>query len=401
MKLFSKRTLLQSLLVVIFIGALGRTQDVSSLIASLQDQDPAVRMSAFYTLLKVGFGTTDQLKLAAIDLLVRETAFVHDPTPLPASMASSYGAYYSDVVQTVAKLNDTRAINALLGVIDTGDIVTRALAGFGDASIDAIIAQAQSPESDVRSGAAAVLAEYLELGTVTNSASLARIRLALTTLAMDADYYVSVAGIDGLTTLGSTTSAGSAMPFTGRVCNGFFGGPFVGDLTVSTGQTCIISNGNVRGHLMVTGGSVVVLSGTTLQGNVQITGGTFFLGASTTLNGNVEIHNLPVGGANNHICGAVIGGNLQVHNDGAAIEIGDVVKACPGVSVAGNLEIMNNAGVTRVYNDNVGGNLHVANNTEAKVFNNTVANNLQCEGNSSITGGSNTAKQKQGQCAGF
>jgi hypothetical protein len=35
------------------------------------------------------------------------------------------------------------------------------------------------------------------------------------------------------------------------------------------------------------------------------------------------------------------------------------------------------------------------------VFDNQVANNLQCQNNTSITGSGNTAEQKQGQCASF
>jgi hypothetical protein len=35
------------------------------------------------------------------------------------------------------------------------------------------------------------------------------------------------------------------------------------------------------------------------------------------------------------------------------------------------------------------------------VFNNAVKGILQCSGNTAITGGGNTAAQKQGQCAAF
>jgi hypothetical protein len=42
------------------------------------------------------------------------------------------------------------------------------------------------------------------------------------------------------------------------------------------------------------------------------------------------------------------------------------------------------------------------NNTAAiQVGFNKVKNTLQCQGNSAITGGGNTAMQKQGQCAAF
>jgi hypothetical protein len=41
------------------------------------------------------------------------------------------------------------------------------------------------------------------------------------------------------------------------------------------------------------------------------------------------------------------------------------------------------------------------NSGATQVFSNSVGNSLQCQANSAITGGGNTAKTKQGQCAGF
>jgi hypothetical protein len=54
-------------------------------------------------------------------------------------------------------------------------------------------------------------------------------------------------------------------------------------------------------------------------------------------------------------------------------------------------------------NNTVGANLHVQNNiASTQVFNNIVKKDLQCQNNSpAITGGGNTAAQKQGQCSGF
>jgi hypothetical protein len=50
----------------------------------------------------------------------------------------------------------------------------------------------------------------------------------------------------------------------------------------------------------------------------------------------------------------------------------------------------------------VSGNLTDQSNTApAQVFNNVVGGNLLCQQDSSITGGGNMAKSKQGQCAEF
>jgi hypothetical protein len=55
-----------------------------------------------------------------------------------------------------------------------------------------------------------------------------------------------------------------------------------------------------------------------------------------------------------------------------------------------------------VVGNTVGGNLQDNNNTGAtQVFNNLVDNNQQCQQDSEITGGGNTAKSKQGQCAAY
>jgi hypothetical protein len=44
----------------------------------------------------------------------------------------------------------------------------------------------------------------------------------------------------------------------------------------------------------------------------------------------------------------------------------------------------------------------MSNTAATQVFGNKVSNTLQCQSNTaSITGGGNTAKQKQGQCAAF
>jgi hypothetical protein len=50
----------------------------------------------------------------------------------------------------------------------------------------------------------------------------------------------------------------------------------------------------------------------------------------------------------------------------------------------------------------VSGNLQDQDNTgPSQVFNNSIGKNLLCQGNSSITGGGNSAKSKQGQCSAF
>jgi len=192
------------------------------------------------------------------------------------------------------------------------------------------------------------------------------------------------------------------VPPSGTLCNGVYLGTFKGDLTVSSGQTCIIVGGGVTGNVTETGGSLI-LSNATIGNNVQVNGGgTFSFGQLTTIKGNLEIHNIPAGAAQNQVCATNVAGNLQFHNNGTAVLIGSGSPSCPGNVIRGNLEVHENTAATAIFGNTVGGNLQDQNNTaSAEVFQNVVTHSLQCQNNTSITGGGNSASQKQGQCAGF
>jgi hypothetical protein len=211
-------------------------------------------------------------------------------------------------------------------------------------------------------------------------------------------------------------------PSSGTACNGVYNGTFNGNITVSAGQTCSFTGGSITGNVQQNGGQLS-LSNTGVGGNVQVNGGgTFSIVGSTTINGNLEINNLPTGSALNQVCGSRIMNNLQYQNSGAPVEIG-AASACPGNTIGGNLQVGNNTASTWLFNNtvagdlqdqnntastgivgnSVGGNLQVQNNTgpSTQVSDNAVTKNLQCQNNTAITGGGNTAAQKQGQCTGF
>ena len=164
-------------------------------------------------------------------------------------------------------------------------------------------------------------------------------------------------------------------------CSVIYNGTFHGNLYISRGLTCII-NGTVTGNVNQSGGGLFA-SNAKIGGNLQITGGGTFSIAGTAVNGNVQIQNLPAGSAQNRICGTRVKGNLTFHNNGTAVAIGTTSSAsCPGNTIGNDLQINNNLALVQVFDDAVGGN-------------------LQCQGNSSITGSGDTAKSLQGQCAGF
>ena len=201
----------------------------------------------------------------------------------------------------------------------------------------------------------------------------------------------------------------------GQVCH-FIGGGIVGNVML-TGGTLSLSNAIVRGNVLVNGGGTLIVTNSTIGGNVEINGGgTFSIGPSTSINGNLQIHNLPVGPKRNQICGAAVSGNLQLQNNGAAVQIG-AASRCAGDTIGGNLQVQNNSASTMVFNNTIGRNTEDQNNTAPTlVVGNTVGGNLQvqnnnapvtvsfnnvqrnllCENNPLISGGSNTAGQNQG-----
>jgi hypothetical protein len=174
--------------------------------------------------------------------------------------------------------------------------------------------------------------------------------------------------------------ASASVPSSGKTCNGTYNGTFKGNITVSTGQNCKFVGGGVTGDVQQNGGNLE-LQRSTVGGNVQITGGgTFTIGPGTVAH-NLTIQNLPTGTAQNLVCGTLVRGDLQSHNNGTAVSIG-APSLCAGNSVGGNLDVHDNPAPVRV-------------------FGNTVGNNLQCQNNASIMGAGNTAKSKQAQCATF
>ena len=178
-----------------------------------------------------------------------------------------------------------------------------------------------------------------------------------------------------------------------------------GDLTISAGQSMTFSQRVVKGNIKVNGGTLFLNNGSQVSGNIEVSsgnvsvanttidgnlqfdgGGSFAIGAGAVINGNLEIHNLPASANLMTVCGASVGGNVEFHNSAAPVAFGavDVVNT----SVAcGNV---------------IGGNMHIHNNTApVQLYNNAVGKNLQCKQNDSIAGAGNGAKAKQDQCEAF
>jgi hypothetical protein len=203
------------------------------------------------------------------------------------------------------------------------------------------------------------------------------------------------------------------------ICNGIFNGTFKGDLVVSNGDICNFFNGAITGNVVQTGGNLT-LTNVTVAGNVQATGGTRYFGPSTIISGNLLVQNVPSAAAQDSVCGLKLQGNLQFQNNGIALLYGS--PSCLGNSIGGNVQISKNSAATQLYgttvtgnldvsynsaavqlnNNTVTGNLQVQDNGSVEIFSNTVRRNLQCGGNTTITGGGNVVSGKMaGQCASF
>jgi hypothetical protein len=171
-------------------------------------------------------------------------------------------------------------------------------------------------------------------------------------------------------------------PASGTTCNGNYNGTFNGTITVSAGQNCSFYSGGVSGNVAVNGGNLA-LTNATVTGNMSIQGpSAFSLGPGTTINGNLAIDKVASGSSMSRICQTNVGGNLQISTSAIPILIGSPQASC--------------------YSNSFGGNVDIEGNTAAiSFYENHVAKNLSCSGNSSITGGGNTAQKKEGQCATF
>jgi hypothetical protein len=207
-------------------------------------------------------------------------------------------------------------------------------------------------------------------------------------------------GVGSPATLPFTLTVVASVPASGTKCNGVYNGTFKGSILVTSGQSCIFVGGGVTGNVVEAGGNLV-LNNAIVSGNITVTGGTFSIGPPVTIKGNLAILALPKSPVQTHVCGAVIGGGLQVVGNATPVLIG-TTSGCSGNNVSGDLVVSANLAATSIDNNIIGGSLaDLANLQPTQVFSNHVKGILSCTANPAITGGGNTATKKTGQCAGF
>jgi uncharacterized repeat protein (TIGR03803 family) len=171
-------------------------------------------------------------------------------------------------------------------------------------------------------------------------------------------------------------------PASGNGCNGVYSADYVGNIYVSSGQSCEFTNGaTIFGNVYEWGGNLTLTNATVL-GNVEIQGGTYSIGPSLTIASKLEVQNVPSGSAQNTVCGVNVFGSLYFNGNASPAQIGSSAGSCPGNTIGGDLEVNSNTALVQL-------------------FNNSVRDNLICGSDSSITGGGNTARTKSGQCSSF
>ena len=187
--------------LMVWSTILAQAPDLGAVLAALRDSNSSVRMTAFYQLVPVPDSAADSTKLALIDLLTREAAFQRTRSETSALPDETYAAYFGDVIEAVAALKDPRSANALLDVIDTGDLATRTLASFGQPVLAAILAKFADADPAVRNGAIIAAHEMIELGVIADQVSKLEIESALLAVAIDANYYVGTSALYALADL--------------------------------------------------------------------------------------------------------------------------------------------------------------------------------------------------------
>jgi hypothetical protein len=165
-------------------------------------------------------------------------------------------------------------------------------------------------------------------------------------------------------------------------CSVVYNGTLNGNLIISNGRTCII-NGMVTGNVKQSGGSLFA-SNATIGGDLEVSFGGAFTIENTVITGSVHVWGNPARSAQDQICGSEVSGNVQINNNAAAITLGAGTSSasCPGNTIGGDLQVINNLGAIQLFDDSIGGN-------------------LQCLKDAAITGGGDSAKSLVGQCAAF
>lgn len=206
---------------------------IASLLQQMQSADWESRSIAFYRLLDLAFegefngrtgqipsalsklskkypANADEMNLTLVRLLETENNFVREHEKkfeqTRETLTEDYTDYYGDLIGTVAGLKDSRAVTALVGAINTGNMATNGLAELAPFSIDVVAEKVDSNDLLTRDAAVMTLSQMLEPANIKRletqiPGSRDKIKQLLIGKTKDADFNVRLSAIEGLAKL--------------------------------------------------------------------------------------------------------------------------------------------------------------------------------------------------------
>jgi HEAT repeat protein len=203
MKIIGRLVTAAAVIVLAIPGNSVRAQSLSATLSQLNSNEYETRRAGFYrirslanadNLTKAGSGSRapsivryasihPEVASALITLLERENL------PDPAKESLTEDAYYGDLIGSVAALKDPRAVNALLGAVQTGRLATNGLASLGQAAVPGLLAKLHSQDHYFqRSAAVETLGSMLDRRALALNREM--IRLGLLRALSDPNPYV-------------------------------------------------------------------------------------------------------------------------------------------------------------------------------------------------------------------
>jgi len=186
-----------------------------------------------------------------------------------------------------------------------------------------------------------------------------------------------------------------------------------GTVTVPAGSTCTLVDVTVGGNVQVQTGASLVDTASTVDGNLSSSGAAWIDVRDGAIHGNLQVQGttgLPViGDAStvNDLCGATVGGTVQVENNAATapFDVGGIPDCSAPLSVGGDLQVQNNAGRVTIgpaedsQGNIVHGNIQVNNNSGGGSLQyNSAGGNCQLQNDSPGIVGSSNAAQGLNSC---
>jgi hypothetical protein len=179
------------------------------------------------------------------------------------------------------------------------------------------------------------------------------------------------------------------------VCSGTQSTDVIANLLVPKGVTCTLEGITVTGSITVQPGGCLIVGQASaparVGGNINATDAACLsIGFGSAIGGNVIALGTtgnPSGYSFNFMCNSLIGGSVEINNSEKGADWcigGKAACACAaGENIIGGLTFDANKGATNNISDN------------------TIGSNMNCAGNTGLTGSGNTASRKLGQCSTF